>query len=84
MSPTPGHPFQTQLNDLTELFRRQKSALGHKRTFCAAEAMSALLPKADIRGAKTNVRFVLFTLLDGAASITAKMALDEVNEHRFQ
>ena len=34
------------------------SALGHKRTFCAAEAMSALPPKADMCDAKTNVRFV--------------------------
>ena len=34
------------------------SALGHKRTFCAAEAMSALPPKADMCGALANVRFV--------------------------
>ena len=29
--------------------KRDMSALGHKRTFCDAEAMSALPPKADIR-----------------------------------
>jgi hypothetical protein len=57
---------------------------GSKADIRSAKSMSALLPKADVRGAKTNVRFVLFTLLDGAASITATMALDEVNEHRFQ
>ena len=34
------------------------SALGHKRTFCGAKAMSALPPIADIRSAKTNVCFV--------------------------
>ena len=28
---------------------RPMSALGHKRTFCDARAMSALSPKADIR-----------------------------------
>jgi hypothetical protein len=33
------------------------SALGHKRTYAAQQAMSALPPKADMRGAKTNVRF---------------------------
>jgi hypothetical protein len=33
------------------------SALGHKRTFRNAIVMSALPPKADIRGAKTDVRF---------------------------
>jgi hypothetical protein len=30
----------------------------HKRTFCDAEAMSALPPKADMRGATRDVRFV--------------------------
>jgi hypothetical protein len=34
------------------------SALGQKQTFCDAEAMSALSPKADIRGCDRNVRFV--------------------------
>jgi hypothetical protein len=34
------------------------SALGHKRTFCDAGAMSALPSKADIRSAPTHVRFV--------------------------
>ena len=34
------------------------SAMGHKRTFCDAGAMSALPPKADIRSAKTDARFV--------------------------
>ena len=40
--------------------RRQDhmSALGHKQTFCDAEAMSALPPKADICSAKRHVRFV--------------------------
>ena len=33
------------------------SALGHKRTFCGAGAMSALLPKADMCGAASDVRF---------------------------
>ena len=33
-------------------------ALGHKRTFRGAIVMSALPPKADIRGAKRNVRKV--------------------------
>jgi hypothetical protein len=32
------------------------SALGHKQTFCAAETMSALPPKADIRWGDQNVR----------------------------
>ena len=36
-------------------------ALGHKRTFCDAGAMSALPPKADMCDAKTNVRFVPIT-----------------------
>ena len=34
------------------------SALGHKRTFCNATAMSALPPKADIGTQSWNVRFV--------------------------
>jgi hypothetical protein len=34
------------------------SALGHKRAFCDAEAMSALPPKADMCGALAHVRFV--------------------------
>jgi hypothetical protein len=34
------------------------SALGHKRTFRDAGAMSALPPKADIRRLGRNVRFV--------------------------
>src|SRR4029077_13668366 len=34
------------------------SALGHKRTFCDAGAMSALPPKADICSAIGDVRFV--------------------------
>ena len=34
------------------------SALGHKRIFCDAGAMSALLPKADMCGATRYVRFV--------------------------
>jgi len=34
------------------------SALGHKRTFRSASAMSALPPKADIRGALAHVCFV--------------------------
>src|SRR5262249_29053731 len=33
------------------------SALGHKRTFCSAIAMSPLPPKAEICGAKRNVRY---------------------------
>jgi hypothetical protein len=34
------------------------SALGHKRTFCDARAMSALPPIADMCSALTHVRFV--------------------------
>ena len=34
------------------------SALGHKRTFCNATAMSALPPKADIAESCCHVRFV--------------------------
>ena len=34
------------------------SALGHKRTYAAQKAMSALPPKADICGATRDVRFV--------------------------
>jgi hypothetical protein len=34
------------------------SALGHKQTFHIARAMSALPPKADIRGGERDVRFV--------------------------
>jgi hypothetical protein len=34
------------------------SALGHKRTFRSAIAMSALPPKADIGSAQVHVRFV--------------------------
>ena len=37
---------------------RGMSALGHKRTFCDAGAMSALPPKADMCGAQAHVRFV--------------------------
>ena len=49
--------------DRAPLTRRAKqslwmSALGHKRTFCDAGAMSALPPKADICSAPANVRFV--------------------------
>ena len=33
--------------------------MGHKRTFCNAEAMSALAPKADMCSALTHVRFVI-------------------------
>jgi len=35
---------------------RRMSALGHKQTFCAAETMSALLPKADIQRGERRVR----------------------------
>jgi hypothetical protein len=42
------------------------SALGHKRTFRDAHAMSALPPKADIGTQSPNVRFVPIT--DIAAS----------------
>ena len=34
------------------------SALGHKRTFCDAGAMSALPPKADIDWKLSHVHFV--------------------------
>ena len=34
------------------------SALGQKRTFCDAKAMSALPPKADIDQVRWDVRFV--------------------------
>jgi hypothetical protein len=34
------------------------SALGQKQTCAVKNAMSALTPKADIRSAKTDVRFV--------------------------
>jgi hypothetical protein len=34
------------------------SALGHKRTFRSAIAMSALPPKADMCGATRDVRYV--------------------------
>jgi hypothetical protein len=34
------------------------SALGQKQTFKRLQPMSALLPKADITAAQTNVRFV--------------------------
>ena len=34
------------------------SALGHKRTFAAQKAMSALPPKADMCSATRHVRFV--------------------------
>ena len=34
------------------------SALGHKRTFAAQNAVSALPPKADIRSAQAYVRLV--------------------------
>jgi hypothetical protein len=34
------------------------SALGHKRTFCGAGAMSALPPKADMCSALAHVRYV--------------------------
>jgi hypothetical protein len=34
------------------------SALGHKRTFAVQDAMSALPLKADMCGAKWDVRFV--------------------------
>jgi hypothetical protein len=33
------------------------SALGHKRTFRTATIMSALPPKADMRGAARDVRY---------------------------
>src|SRR5207342_2466274 len=42
------------------------SALGQKQTFAVQNAMSALLPKADMCGAKRDVRFV-----PGADSCTA-------------
>jgi len=32
-------------------------ALGHKQTFATPAGMSALPQKADVRGAKTDVRF---------------------------
>ena len=37
---------------------RRMSALGQKQTFAVQNAMSALPPKADMCGAKSNVRFV--------------------------
>ena len=40
------------------LVRRPMSALGQKRTFAVQIVMSALPPKADMCGAKRNVRFV--------------------------
>jgi hypothetical protein len=47
------------------------SALGHKRTFCAAELMSALPPKADIRVANRNVRYVPRADISQVYSITS-------------
>jgi hypothetical protein len=41
----------------TVLNGQPMSALGHKRTFCDAGAMSALPPKADIRSAARDVRY---------------------------
>ena len=48
------------------------SALGHKRTFRSAIAMSALLPKADMCSASRNVRYG--PIADIASSYRASMS----------
>jgi hypothetical protein len=45
------------LGDQGYPFPQRRSALGHKRTFCDARAMSALPPTADMCGATRDVRF---------------------------
>ena len=47
------------------------SALGYKRTFCDAGAMSALHPKADMCSATRYVRFVPRADISGDYSITS-------------
>jgi hypothetical protein len=37
--------------------QKEMSALGHKPTFAPQKVMSALPPKADMRGAKINVHY---------------------------
>ena len=41
------------------------SALGHKRTFAVQKGMSALPPKADMCGAKSDVCFVPIADIEG-------------------
>jgi hypothetical protein len=57
------------------------SALGHKRTFAAQKGMSALPPKADMCGAKRNIRFVpiadIATRPNDARSKTKCVLLDD-------
>jgi hypothetical protein len=43
---------------IASTLRPSMSALGHKRTYAAQKGMSALPPKADIRGTNKNVRSV--------------------------
>ena len=50
------------------------SALGHKRTFAVQTCMSALLPKADMCGATSDVRYV--PKADIAARVTPLSAND--------
>ena len=42
------------------------SAVGHKRTFAAQKAMSALPPKADMCGATGDVRFMPIADIEGS------------------
>jgi hypothetical protein len=44
--------------------------MGHEQTFAVQNGMSALPPKADIRGALTDVRFVPIAVIGQAYSIT--------------
>ena len=48
------------------------SALGHKRTFAAQNAMSALPPIADMCSATRDVRFVPIADIPAIHSITSR------------
>ena len=52
------------------------SALGQKRTFAVQNGMSALPPIADIRSAKTNVRFVPIADIYSITSSAMESTLD--------
>ena len=59
---------------------RPMSALGQKQTFAAQQPMSALHPKADMCGAKRDVRLVPIADID--RSITPTVSDDLVNFNR--
>src|SRR5262249_19063073 len=74
-------------NELIPLVKRvngiilwhRMSALGQKRTFAVQNGMSALPPKADMCGAKGNVRYGPIADIVGAAHSSPALRMPSIN-----